>query len=391
MRHSLPAVLVATMLFSAQTWAQDDEETNDAAEGEGDNQGEEGEPAGSLADGPDPVDTETSDAGPYAPKGATGDKKVKKKKKEKEEKIKAIPRKKINGYVDVIGLFGSPPDPDRVRQESLNSAGTPTGDRGEVSGLGTVLAGMYDLDDAMSIGGRIPFSYTDIDALRLEGRDLQGTSMALGNPEFLFEYRVDQGPGAFIPIQAGLGIPVAFGDPNPASTDNVAVGQTMANLSMDAATGYHDSELYSVGRVPIALGAGYTLLRPSWTAYAATKFVTTIKIKGDDPNQNSAGASAYSYNPVGLRNVTGVGAMADVYKGILLGLDLWLAIDFIRELDYQSESTPPGKLQFAAEPGAGYKITDDIFVKLSYVTPLGGPLADQESIHAVRLRAGFAF
>jgi hypothetical protein len=165
----------------------------------------------------------------------------------------------------------------------------------------------------------------------------------------------------------------------------------MANVSMDAATGYHDSELYSVGRIPVALGASYVLKRPSWSAYGGSKFVVSIKIRGDEPANDPTEDGSYSYNTVGLRNVTGVGAMADVYKGILVGLDLWAAIDIIREWDYESESTPPGSLQFVAEPGAGYKINDDIYVRLSYVAPLGGPLNDPEGISALRLRAGLAF
>jgi hypothetical protein len=83
--------------------------------------------------------------------------------------------------------------------------------------------------------------------------------------------------------------------------------------------------------------------------------------------------------------------MGDVYEGILLGLDLWAVIDIIREWDFESDATPPGSLQFVAEPGAGYKFNDDIYVKLSYVAPLGGPLSDPDGINAVRLRAGIAF
>src|SRR5690606_7649378 len=122
MRHSLPAALVA-ILFSVTAAAQDDE-------GEETAEGEEGA-AGSLADGPDPVDEETSDDGRFAPKGKTGKLKEDKRRKQEEETIEEIPRKKINAFLDLLAVWGLPPDPDHQPVEG----------NGEVTAYGLVAGG----------------------------------------------------------------------------------------------------------------------------------------------------------------------------------------------------------------------------------------------------------
>ena len=226
MRHSLPAALVA-ILLSAQAAAQDEGE--EKAEGEG-------APTGSLADGGDPVDEETSDEGRFAPKGKTGKLKEDKKKKEEEEEIEEIPRKQINVFADLLYVWGVPPDPD-AHPVDVETA--------DVGAFGLVLGGTYDLEPNFSLGLRIPWSRADFEVEnRLFEIPLNGTSSALGNPEVIGQYRMKRSPGVYIPIDFGIGIPFAQGNPDPTANDYPSAAKAMVNRTMDAGTGWQDGELY---------------------------------------------------------------------------------------------------------------------------------------------------
>ncbi len=377
MRHSLPAALVA-ILFSINAAAQDDD---DGADGKGG-----GAVSGSLADGSDPVDTETSDEGRFTPKGKTGKLKEKKKKKQTEEKIEEIPRKQMSVFADLLGVFGTPPDPDRQTVADASE--------GDVTAYGLVLGGTYDLDPNFTLGLKIPLSRADFkDTVRMLDIPIDGTSNALGNPEVIGQYRMKQSPGVFVPINFGVGIPLGQGDPDPTTTDHPAAAKAMVNRTMDAGTGWHDSELYYVGRVPVSLGVGYVRQRVRWGVEADTKMIAAPKIRGqlevegDIPGGGNGEVESYEYNAVALRSVTTASVSGNPWKGLWLGLDAWLVIDIIHEIQRNSDATPPSKFQLVAEPMLGYHF-DFMKLSLSYIKPLGGVLQD---ISGARLRAEFGF
>jgi len=373
MRHSVPAALVA-ILFAVQAAAQDGKDHK--------KKGGEKETAGSLADSADPVDEETSDDGRFTPKGKTGKLKPKKKTK-KEAEIVEVPRKKINLFADILAIWGTPPEPDAQ----------PIYDPSEsVTGYGFVVGGTYDIDPSFSLGIRIPFSRADIDATRLADITLDGTSNALGNPDIMGEYRMKLSPGAYVPFEFGIAAPFAQGEPDPTSSNHPAVAKAMVNRSMDAGTGWHDSELYYVGRVPLKIGVGYLQQRLTWNVYAKTKLIAAPKIRGameveELPLDNQSDVEKYEYNPVALRNITVAGAGWNPVAGLWLDAEVWLGINIFDELDRVSQATPPSAFQFAVEPGLGY---DFKFLKLniSYIKPLGGRLQD---IQGARLTAEMGF
>jgi len=371
MRYSLAALLVA-LTFTVQATAQGAKKKQK-------------EPAGpSLAEGQDPVDEETSDDGRFAPKGATGKLKPKKKAK-KEAPIEEIPRKKINVFADILAVWGTPPDPDAQ----------PIYDKEEsVTGFGLVLGGTYDISPDTSLGIRIPFSRATFEnADRLYDIHFDGASNALGNPDLIGQYRIKLDPGEFVPIDFGVGLPLAQGDPDPTSTDHPAAAKAMVNRTMDAGTGWHDSELYYVGRVPVKVGAGYLLQRVTWNLHGGTKFVAAPKIRGalasegDLPVDNAANVQEYKYNPVAVRNITEVGAGWNPWAGLWIGLDAWLGIDIIDEIERISEATPPSAFNWVLEPGLGYDF-EFLKVNLSYIKPIGGRLED---IQGARLTAEMGF
>lgn len=372
MRYSLAAALVA-LSFSVQATAQGAKKNNKK------------EPAGpSLAEGADPVDEETSDDGRFTPKGKTGKLKEKTKKKTKPEQIEEIPRKKINVFADILAVWGTPPEPDAQ----------PIYDKDEnVTGFGFVIGGTYDLKPELSLGLRIPFTRADFQTTtRMYGIPFDGTANALGNPEVIAQYRKKLSPGVFVPIDVGLGIPFAQGDPDPTSIDHPAAAKAMANRSMDAGTGWHDSELYYVGRVPVKASIGYLRQRVTWNFHASTKLVAAPKIRGaleveGDLDTMVAEVEEYKYNPVALRNITEVGAAWNPWAGIWIGLDAWLGINIIDELERVSQATPPSAFQWVLEPGLGYDF-EFLKVNLSYIKPLGGRLED---IQGARLTAEMGF
>ena len=372
MRYSLAALLVA-LTFTVQATAQGAKKKQK-------------EPAGpSLAEGADPVDEETSDDGRFAPKGKTGKLKSKTKKKQKEEKIEEIPRKKINVFADILGVWGTPPEPDAQPIYDKNES---------VTAFGFVLGGTYDISPETSLGLRIPFSRATFkDTMRMYTIPLDGSSNALGNIELIGQYRIKLSPGEFVPIDFGVGLPVAQGDPDPTSTNHPAAAQAMTNRTMDAGTGWHDSELYYVGRVPVKVGAGYLLQRPTWNLHGGTKFVAAPKIRGaleiegDLPQPNEADVREFKYNAVAVRNITEIGAGWNPWAGLWIGLDTWIGIDIIDEIERISDATPPSALNWVLEPGLGYDL-EFLKLNLSYIKPIGGRLED---IQGARLTAEMGF
>jgi hypothetical protein len=375
MRYVLPAALVA-ILFSVQAAAQGKKDKK---------KGKDDSPAGSMAEtGPDPVDEETSDDGRFAPKGKTGKLKESKKKKTTEQKIEEIPRKKINLWADLLAVWGTPPEPDAQ----------PIYDPDEsVTAYGFILGGTYDLQKDLSLGLRLPFSRADLDATRMAGIELEGTSNALGNPEIIGQYRIKMSPGVYIPIDAGLGIPLAQGDPDPTSADPPGAAKAMVNRTMDAGTAWHDSELYYVGRVPLKLGVGYLRQRVKWNVHASTKIVAAPKIRGELevdgilPVDIAQDVESYEYNSVALRNMTYVGISGNAVAGLWLGIEGWVGINIIDEIVRNSEATPPSAFQLALEPALGYDF-DFLKVSLSWIKPIGGR---NEDIQGARLRAEMGF
>lgn len=372
MRYSLAAALVA-LTFTVQATAQGAKKKQK-------------EPAGpSLAEGADPVDEETSDDGRFTPKGKTGKLKAKTKKKKQEQKIEEIPRKKINAFADILAVWGTPPEPDAQPIYDKDQSAT---------GFGLVLGATYDIDPAFSLGLRLPWSRVVFDNVeRMYSIPLDGSSSALGNPEFIGQYRMKLSPGVFVPIDFGIAAPFAQGDPDPTSADHQGAAKAMVNRTMDAGTGWHDSELYYVGRVPVKVGVGYLRQRVSWNFHASTKFVVAPKIRGalelegDLPQPNDADVEEYKYNPVALRNTTEVGAAWNPWAGLWIGLDAWLGIDIIDEIERISQATPPSAFNWVLEPGLGYDL-GFLKLNLSYIKPIGGRLED---IQGARLTGEMGF
>lgn len=317
--------------------------------------------------GTDPVKTETSDPGPYAPKGATGALAEEEEHTEEvKEVVKARPRDKALLFADLVVGFGNSPKPGPNRSN-------PSGGRDDQLSdavVGSLLVGgRFDLSPKLSLGFRLPVSSSAVD------RGGLGTQshFALGAIEVLGEYRHQLSPLTTLPILFGLGLPTGTDDPDPSSGDNPNRTNTIA----DSARGWRDGELFWSKRVPLVLGIGIRHEARSLELRAATKLVTGFRLAGGLTNAAYYGApnSELVNNPVAMRSVTDVGLSYSFTEKFWAGADLWAVANIIEPIHFKSNAEKPFLFQFVAEPLVGMRF-GAIRPNVGFIIPLNGRLAD---------------
>lgn len=374
------ALALASILTSAPALAQDDE---DEDKGKDEDEKEE-KSGGSGMDGSDPAYTETSDKGPYAPKGKTGKlAESKNAEVEVEEILKAKPRDKLVLFGEVFAGFGSTPLPGPA------AAGTSP----DATVFTLLVGGGYDISPAFTAGIRIPWSTASIDGTA-GGEGFSDN--AFGSPELLGEYRVSLSPITTLPILFGLGIPLAQGNPDPSAIEIGPQRKSAVNALADAAQGWRDGELYMPKRLPIVLGAGIRHQRKALDAYASSKFVFGINLGTEITNPDlfaTGGGGELKVNSVSMRNVTLAGATYVFLKKPQLwgGVDTWMVIEMMDPVAYESiESVEtPSPFEFVLEPRLG-AMFGQLRPSLGLVVPLGGELGDAGMI-GLRIHADYAF
>lgn len=341
---------------------------------------EEGAPGQSL-DGNDPVYTEQSEEGRYAPKGVTGELKAKEEAKirrPKKKKYVPPPRDEFVVFGDLVFGFGKAPRPGPAVDGETTDAT-----------LITVVAGAsYDFFPRFTAGVRVPWSTASMDLRSGTGSEQE---MSFGSPEITGEYRISLSRVTTLPIFFGIGIPLAQGQADPNTTDEIAARQANVNLLADAAQGWREGELFGIQRMPIVLGFGVRYLAPGFMFHAYDKIITGIDTGTRLLPAAYAGDGRLVINDASLRNVTLVGFTYDLIDepAIWAGLDAWLAYTALEPLEFESSATDPTPLQFVAEPRAGARF-GKLRPSLGLIFPIGGRLADS-GISGVRLHVDYAF
>jgi len=257
--------------------------------------------------------------------------------------------------------------------------------------LAFMVGGSYDVSEKVSLLLRVPWSTATSDTASGQSQ----SANAFGSPELLVEYRVRLSPRTYLPIQFGVGIPIAQGDPDITSNDSPGKQQAGVNLLADAAGAWQDGELYAPKRFPMVASIGIRSLRKRLGLHAYTKFVFLPNVgEGTPANPEQAQpAGAYEINGMALRAVTGGGIGYEFLERPRLGagLESWTVWNAIEPMEFKSAggAKGPTKFQFALEPRI-FATFGAITPSVGYVVPVGGRLADS-GIQGLRLRLDAQF
>jgi len=339
---------------------------------------------GASMDGNDPADKETSDQGPFAPAHKTddsnegqdqaSDQPTAKSKKGEEatapvEEVRRQPRDKFGVYGNVVIGFGKPvePGPDPSYADTNKS-----------TSFTLMVGGHYDVSPAFTLGLRIP--WTTAAVRQFDGST--ASSQALGAPELMGEYRVTLSPRTVLPIDFGVGIPVAQGGYDTVNGEAQA-RQTIVNDLADAASGFRDGELFGPKRLPLIVGVGIDYERKALSLRAATKFVAGFKVGGSlNYGTVDPGIGSYELKSVTFRNVTSAGISYQFLdKPVLYGaLDSWFVTNAVNNVEFNSAAgaTGPSRVQVVFEPRLGARF-GKLSPSLGYIFPIGGRLADNHT------------
>lgn len=375
MRLSVALALVS-MFVSAPVFGQDDDDRGkDKKAKKGDKEDKGG--GASMDTGSDPAYSEKSDEdAPFAERKKV---EIDKDTGKPTPPPKPRPRDPMVAYIEPLIGFGQTFIPASESQQ----AGAPDGTVITIEAGGT-----YDISPAFTAGLRLAWSTANVD-------DPSGgwSATAFANPMLMGEYRVSISPLTNLPIIFGLGIPVAEGDQDPSTLDQVAARKNAVNQLADASHMLRDPELYQPKRLPVVLGAGIRHERTALELHAWTKFVLGVNVGGDPENPDFyAPAGTIKNNGLAIRNVTlaGVGYQFLEKPALSAGLDAWFSYRVIDPVEFESasNSTPPSSFQFAIEPKVGARF-GKLGVGAGFLLPVGGRLGDA-GINGVRLHGEYA-
>jgi hypothetical protein len=361
MRISVRAFIIL-VVFSGHAFAKGKKPAADAKSGAG------------MMDSNDPAEKETSDDGPFAPTHKSEEAEAKEKQEtqaaeQSQEVIKRKPRAKTGVFGNIVVGFGKPVEPGIGADDSVTNKGT---------SFTFIAGGHYDVSPKFTLGLRIPWTTAN-------QRQIDGTSasaQALGTPELMGEYRVELSPRTNLPIDFGIGIPVAQGNYD----NGLGAGQyrqTLVNDLADAASGFRDGELFGPKRLPLIFGVGIDYERKELTLHAATKFVAGFKVGGTlDYGSVDATVGSYELKSVTFRNVTsaGIGYEFLPKPALTAALDSWVVTNAVNAVEFHSNAgaTGPSRVQVVAEPRLSARF-GKISPSLGYIFPLGGRLADNHT------------
>jgi hypothetical protein len=339
----------------------------------------------------DPVESEKSDKGPYAPRAEGSEDAGADKAGDKERPAaqsgpdKGRKRDKLLLFGQIVIGFGKAPrnKPD-YRPGCFDSTDEACG---KGTAIGLQLGGRYDITPAFSGGLRIPLTTATV---RQEtGQSLATT--AFGSPELMGEYRLSIGKLTTVPIEFGIGIPLAQGNPDATDqADTSGQANDTVNRLADATTGWRDSELFQPKRLPIVIGGGIRHERSDWEVHASAKFVLLPALSTDVAVPQSgllAGTGEYKINAFALREVTTIGGTYNFLDSPLFwgGLDLALIWTPLETFDYEAVNpSSPTTIQAVLEPRLGLRF-GRFEPSVGYVAPLGGRLGSAD-VGGVRLK-----
>lgn len=328
----------------------------------------------------DPVENEKSDKGPYSPQTSETDEEEGANKPQADKPAaknapdKGRKRDKIALFGQVVIGFGRAPrnKPDYHAGCIDNSSEA----CGKATAIGFQVGGRYDISPALSAGLRVPLTTASV---RQEtGKSLATT--AFGSPELMGEYRLSLNKLSSVPIEFGIGIPIAQGNPDATEeTDAAGQAKDTVNRLADATLGWRDSELFQPGRLPIVIGGGFRHERTAWEFHASAKFVLLPALGTDVAAPQSGlqpGTGEYKINAFALREVTTIGGTYNFLDSPIFwgGLDLALIWTPLETFDYDAVNpATPTSIQAVLEPRLGARFSR-FEPSVGYIAPLGGRL-----------------
>jgi hypothetical protein len=337
----------------------------------------------------DPVESEKSDKGPFAPQteGEEGDPEKadeKEKPTAKNAPDRGRKRDKLVLFGQIIIGFGKAP-----RNKPDYAAGcvdSVEASCGKGTAIGFQLGGRYDITPAFTGGLRVPLTTATV---RQEtGKSLATT--AFGSPELMGEYRVSLSKLSTVPIEFGIGIPVAQGNPDATDTgDTAGQAKDTVNRLADATSGWRDSELFQPKRLPIVLGGGIRHERSAWEVHANAKFVLLPALSSDvsAPQLDlQPGTGEYKVNGFAMREVTTIGGTYNFLDSPVFwgGLDLAVIWTPIETFDFEAVNpAEPSSVQAVLEPRVGVRFSR-FEPSVGYIAPLGGRLGSAD-VGGIRL------
>lgn len=340
-------------------------------------------------DGVDPVNRERSDSGQYAPKGLTGKLKARQDQLEFEEELARREREKkpyvppprdpLVAFADIVLGLGKAPRP----------APAVVGLTTDSLVVSMVLGARYDFSPSFTAGARIPWSTA---SMEIAGSTQTEQEFALGSPEIFGEYRFSSSLTTTIPVFFGIGLPLAQGDPDPNSLDELGRRRATVNLLADAANGWREGELFGIKRLAITAGLGVEHRAPDLVVRAYNKLSGGVNVGRRMSPTEYLGGGELVQHTVSLRNTTFLGATYDLLKKpttLWAGLDAWMVYKLIDALEFESSAVAPSPIQVVLEPRAGVNV--GIFrPSLGVIFPVSGQLSDSE-MTGFRLRVDAVF
>ncbi|HET9958650.1 MAG TPA: hypothetical protein VFQ61_29355 [Polyangiaceae bacterium] len=379
MRRCVALVLVSSLLSA-----------NALAAGKATKKGKKNEkPSGPSIEttAPDPASKEQSDKGPYRPQGKTGPLAEKAEEKaEIEEIVHAKPRDKAVIFGDAIIGFGQAPKPGPA--DEINDRTR------EATSVGFVLGGQFDFSAKFSLGLKLPITTASIDRSTPTGQTNGGSDKGtvLGSPLLYAEYRHPLSELTQLPILFGVGIPVAQGDPDPATADLGASNSAQIQLVADGASGYRNPEFYGPKRLPVVVGIGVRHERNALEIHADTKLVVGFNLGSNLANDKIfLGKGELHQRALAVRNVTVAGVTYDLTDkpAFWVGLDAWLVYNAVEGIKYVSSAESLSPFHLVAEPRVGARF-GHVRPSLGFVYPIAGRLHDTE-ILGIRAHLDYAF
>jgi hypothetical protein len=375
MRAAVCAAMAAAALVALPAQAQDDEESDKDAEpakGAG----------GSLDSGSDPVHSEKSEKGPYSPRGKTGELRASAAADgETDEPDVAARRRGMGVFGELLAGFGGHvpiPSPGYQVQPAFTSY--------------TVMLGAHiDVSPKITLAIRAPWSTVTIEEGSTgtpAGSAIGESASAFGSPEVIGEYRVRLSARATLPIQLGIGIPIANGDPDVTGIDDEAQRKWFANWAADAASGWRDGELFTPMRLPIAPALGFRYARAKLGLHGQLKVVVMPNLGGQITSPDRDDGGTYEIPGVALRAVLAAGATYRVIAPLDLGLDTWLVNKFSDGVEFENDAADaPSGLLWAFEPRLVAHF-GRFSPRLGYLVFLNEQIG---SVHALRIGVDAAF
>jgi len=340
--------------------------------------------ASAAATWTDPVEKEKSDEGPFKPKKAETEAPIEEP-KSKRAPDKGRKRDKIQAYAQILIGFGAAPQ---------NRPGYEPGLKG--TAIGYQLGGRYDFTPAFSGGLRIPLTTTMVRQPTNNNQTL--TTTVWGSPELMGEYRISLSRLTTLPIDFGVGIPLAQGDLGVSQVNSQPYANAYANQLADATSGWQNSELFVPKHLPLVVGAGIRHEREDWELHGDLKFVALPALSTKVVNPNNAIADpinpgTYKINSFALREVTTLGGSYNflskplIYAGLDLGI-VWTPIQpFV--FNAAGPDARPTSVQAVLEPRVGARF-GAVSPSVAYIAPLGGRLGAAND-GGIRLRVDALF